>query len=346
MKIAILGDSHFGARNSNRVTQHWQERFYNEIFWPYIDANDIKTIIQTGDYFDDRKSINLQSLAFQRNVFVKEAQKRNVDVHVLVGNHDIPLRHSLRNSSVEQVLAHEDNFHVYTQPTKVEFDDLEMTMMPWICKENFEQAKEVIQNGGDHIVGHFEITGFVMHPGAISKDGISMADFNGWNQVLSGHYHAQSEKGNVHYVGTPYQMSWSDATTKHGFWVLDTADRSRTFINNPLRYFNRFVWEDGCLSDLGDLERSYVKIAVKKKTDFEAFETFIDKVNFGSPHDVKIIEQFEEWSQENVKDLITVSSTEDLISDYVNDVATANNKDNIKQIMLSIYEEANRMHEE
>ena len=37
MKIAILGDTHFGARNRNIVIEAWQKKFYEETFWPYID---------------------------------------------------------------------------------------------------------------------------------------------------------------------------------------------------------------------------------------------------------------------------------------------------------------------
>lgn len=340
MKICIIGDTHFGARNSNQVIEHWQRRFYEEIFWPYIEQNGISQVIQTGDFYDNRKWINLQTMAFSKEAFVKPAQRLGCNVHVILGNHDLPYRNSLKNSSVEQILSSEDNFTIYKKPTKVDFHDYNITMMPWICKENYDECVEVLNNGGSTVLGHFEITGFVMHPGAIAKDGISTEHFKNWDSVLSGHFHTQSEKGNIHYVGTPYQMSWSDANTKHGFWILDTETNEKTFVENPFRFFNRFVWEDGCAADLTNLEKSYVKVAVKKKTDFESFEVFIDKISFGNPHELKIIEDFEEYNSENVKDLIELSTTEDLISEYIEDVGTENNKDAIRQLMLSIYEEA------
>ena len=70
MKIAFLGDLHFGCRNSNQVIQRHQELFLDKIFWPYIEEKGIKTIIQTGDYFDNRKWINLQTMSFQKRIFV------------------------------------------------------------------------------------------------------------------------------------------------------------------------------------------------------------------------------------------------------------------------------------
>lgn len=344
MKIAIIGDTHFGARNSNQVIESWQRRFYEEVFWPYIEEHGIKTIIQTGDFFDNRKWINLQTMAFQKEVFVKKAQQLQVSTYVIVGNHDIPLRHSLANSSVEQILGDEEYFCVLNKPHTEVFEDRSITFMPWICKENEEESLKVINKGGDIIVGHFEIQGALMYPGATSHEGLQSTNFKKWNQVLSGHYHSQSETGNIHYVGTPYQMMWNDASTKHGFWILDTSTGEKTFVENHLRYFHRFVWEDSYNKELPELKNSYVKINVKKKTDFEAFEKFIDKINFGSPFEVKITESFEEYNAENVSDLIEVHSTQELIAEYVDDVA-ANNAEEIKKLMLQIYDEALQVEE-
>jgi len=145
MLIAFIGDTHFGARNSNSIVEYWQRKFYEEVFWPYIEKNGIKTIIQTGDWFDNRKWLNIQSIAFQKEVFVKPSQKLGVNVHVIVGNHDIPLRHSLTNNSVRQILEHEKNFSVYDKIETVEFEDRKITFMPWVCKENEEDSFSVIK---------------------------------------------------------------------------------------------------------------------------------------------------------------------------------------------------------
>ena len=340
MKIAILGDTHFGARNSNQTIQHWQKRFYEEVFWPYIEEQGITTIIQTGDYFDNRKWINLQTMAFQREVFVQRAQELSVDVRGIVGNHDIPYRHSLRDSSVKQILNPEEGVQFYDQIQKLQFADREITLMPWICKENAEECMEVIHEGGDILLGHFEIANFEMHPGAKSLGGINAKSFDKWGKVISGHYHSQSIQGQIQYVGTPYQMSWNDATTKHGFWILDTDDTSMTFVENPNRYFNRFIWEDGCKKEIDNLYNSFVKVNVVKKTDFELFEKFIDKINFQSPFDLKITESFEEFNSENVEDLISTQSTEELIGEYIEEVGTDNNKEAIKKMMVGIFHEA------
>lgn len=340
MKIAIVGDAHFGARNRNLVIEKWQRRFYEEFFWPKIDELGIETVFQTGDYFDSRKWINIQTMAFQKEVFVKPCQERNIDCHVIVGNHDIPLRHSLDNSSVAQILGSESNFTVYENIQTKEFDGLDITFFPWICKENEEESFTRLAEGGSVAFGHFEIDGFMMHPGAFAKSNTGSATFENWNKVIAGHFHSQSEKGNIHYVGTPYQMSWSDWSTKHGFWILDTDDQSMTFYENPFRFFHKIFWNNGTDYDLSTIKESYVKIEVNEKTDFESFENFIDKVNFNQPHEMKVIESFEEFTSQNVTDILELSSTSDLIEEYITEVATIHNKDEIINTMLDIYKEA------
>ena len=339
-KVVILGDTHFGARNSNKIVELWQGRFFDEIFWPFVEDNGIKHIIQLGDWFDNRKWINLQTMAFQHRVFVEKSKQLGCHVHTIIGNHDIPLRHTLENSSPSQILTQHDNITVWDKPGSFTIDDVEFTMIPWLCKDNYDECYTAVKKGGDICIGHFDVQGFVMHPGAISHEGLKISDFDKWNQVISGHYHTQSENGNIHYAGTPYQMNWSDANSTHGFWMFDTTDRTRYFFENPLRYFHRLYWNDGCNSQLEGVKDGYVKVTVQKKSDFESFENFIDQINFNSPFELKVIESYEEFNQENVQDLINLSSTEELIEEYIDEVATNTNKDNVKQLMLSIYQEA------
>ena len=43
MKIALLNDTHFGCRNDSPAFMNYHNRFYDEIFFPYIEKNNIKT---------------------------------------------------------------------------------------------------------------------------------------------------------------------------------------------------------------------------------------------------------------------------------------------------------------
>ena len=72
MKLVILGDTHFGARGDSLDFHRYFEKFYNEVFFPYLLENDIKVVVQLGDLFDRRKFINFNSLLRQFEYIKKE----------------------------------------------------------------------------------------------------------------------------------------------------------------------------------------------------------------------------------------------------------------------------------
>ena len=41
MKIALLNDTHFGCRNDNPAFVTYQNKFYDEVFFPYLIKNNI-----------------------------------------------------------------------------------------------------------------------------------------------------------------------------------------------------------------------------------------------------------------------------------------------------------------
>ena len=100
MKIALVTDTHYGARNDNvKVAEH-QKRFYDEIFFPYLKEYDIKNIIHLGDVFDRRKYISFTSLRAAKEMFFNPSREQDIRVHMLVGNHDSVYRNTLELNSV------------------------------------------------------------------------------------------------------------------------------------------------------------------------------------------------------------------------------------------------------
>ena len=62
MKVAIITDTHFGARKSSKVFHDFFQKFYDDIFFPTLEERGIKTCIHMGDAFDNRKNIDFWSL--------------------------------------------------------------------------------------------------------------------------------------------------------------------------------------------------------------------------------------------------------------------------------------------
>ena len=45
MKIAIITDTHFGARKGSKHLHEYFEKFYTDIFFPALEENKIDTVI-------------------------------------------------------------------------------------------------------------------------------------------------------------------------------------------------------------------------------------------------------------------------------------------------------------
>lgn len=172
MKIAILGDTHFGVRSDSPNFIALQDKFYTNVFLPYLIENDIKVVWQLGDMFDRRKYINFNTLAESKRFFFQPLQDAGIEIHTLLGNHDLYYRESLSVNSTGLLLGEFTNLHIYDKMTKWNVDDTSIDIIPWICKENVDEAFEFIrESNSDLCFGHFEFSNFPMHKGQdVSKE--------------------------------------------------------------------------------------------------------------------------------------------------------------------------------
>ena len=66
MKVAIITDQHFGARKNSKLFHDYFLKFYDEVFFPSLEAEGITTVIDMGDTFDSRKGIDFSALAWAK----------------------------------------------------------------------------------------------------------------------------------------------------------------------------------------------------------------------------------------------------------------------------------------
>ena len=120
-------------------------------------------------------------------------------------------------------------------------------------------------------------------------------------QKSQGHYHHASKKGNIEYIGTPYEMNWQDYSDQKGFHIFDLDTRIKEFIENPFTIYSKIDYDDAN-SDittssyldpefLSELTGKYVKIKVINKTNPYMFDLFIDQVNNQNIIDISISEE-------------------------------------------------------
>ena len=345
MKIALVTDTHFGARSDSLQFDAYFKKFYQEIFFPKLASLNIKRIIHLGDCFDRRKFINFNSLKSCREYFFDETLKRDIRMEMIVGNHDTFFKNTNEVNSPELLLNEYPNIKAYRNPAESETGIL---FLPWICQDNYQQASDLIKTTKARACfGHLEIAGFVMFKGQTtqeSHDGLDPSMFDKFELVCSGHYHHRHSKGKIHYLGNPYQMFWNDFDDPRGFHIFDTDTLELEFIENPFTIFEKYYYddekEDPDSIDASIFANKLVKLIVVNKTDFVKFDKFVDRIHLKNPIELKIIEDFSEFESEALDENIDLEDTMSLLSNYVDSVETDMDRDRLKTILRTLYVEA------
>lgn len=347
MKFAILNDTHCGIRNSSDIFIDYQERFYNEVFFPYLNENNINHIVHLGDYYEHRRFINFKALNSNRKVFLERLRKDKITMDIIPGNHDTYYKNTNELNSLKELLGHYMNeVNIVHQAKVLDYDGLKFALVPWICQDNEEDTNEFLVNcKADVVAGHFELNGFDMLRGVPCTHGMSADNLRRFELVLSGHYHCKSNQGNIHYLGSQMEFFWNDAHDDKFFHVFDTETRELTPVRNPLTLFHRIRYddekEDYNEMDLSILDKRFVKVVVINKTDGFMFDRFIDRIQQREIYDLKIQEDFSEFTGESVSDEgLEVEDTSTLLSQYVDNVETILDKDRIKKEMGELMTEA------
>lgn len=345
MKVALITDQHFGARNDSIAFLDFFEKFYNDIFFPSLVANNIDTVLVLGDTFDRRKYVNFYALQRSKEMFFDRLSSAGISVHMLAGNHDTYYKNTNDVNSPDLLLREYNNINVIDSPTTIQVDGVDICMIPWICPDNYQQCLDEMKNTKAEIcMGHFEIAGFSMYRGMESHDGLSKDTFSKFDLVFSGHYHHRSNDGQIHYLGNPYELTWQDYNDPRGFHLFDTGTRQLDFVQNPYRMFERLEYSDRETDpidlDALDLKGLYVKLVVVDKTDYYKFDRFIQKLYNKGCSDIKIIEDLSEFNEGDINEEISLEDTLSVLTNYVDSVQTDVDKDQVKTFMRTLYTEA------
>jgi DNA repair exonuclease SbcCD nuclease subunit len=345
LKVAIITDQHFGARNDSIAFLDFFQKFYDDTFFPSLDAAGINTVLILGDTFDRRKYVNFYALDRAKKMFFDKLEERGIRVHMLAGNHDTYYKNTNDVNSPDLLLREYNNIDVIDSPETIVIDGTSICMMPWICPENYQESIDEMKNTKAEIcMGHFEIAGFAMHRGMESHDGLSKEIFDKFDMVFSGHYHHRSDDGHIYYLGNPYELTWQDFKDTRGFHLFDLERRELEFIPNPNTMFERVEYDDREQDpidlDTVDLNGKYVKLVVVNKTDFYKFDKFIQKLYNKGCYEIKIIEDFSEFEDGEIGEEINLEDTVSVLSNYVDSIETDVDKEQIKTFMRTLYTEA------
>lgn len=342
MKIALITDQHLDGRKGSLAFWDYFQKFYDNIFFPTLEKEGITTVIDLGDTFDNRKSMDFNNFHRVKTNYFDRLEK--YEVHMLLGNHCTYYKNTNRINSPELLLEQYDNITIYSEPKHLKLGSKKFLMLPWINRENSEEVLGLLETSEAEICcGHLELTGFEMNPGLVMDHGMDAGLFHRFQRVWSGHYHHKSKKGNVQYLGNPYQMYWNDYKDTRGFHIYDTESDKLKFIQNPYEIFEKIVYDDTMGNynqlDVSDYKDKYIKIIVSEKRDYQMFETLVDRLYNVGVHDVKIVETLVDTDlsddvELNTKDTLT------LLGEYIDEIELQVDKTDLKKLMQSLYIES------
>ena len=209
----LLSDTHLGLHGSN---DNWHE-IVLKLFQTIADfcvKNNIKKIIHLGDFFDNRKSLNVKTIYYATLI---ADILNDFKTYLIVGNHDTFFKNQIHPHSL-LIFNKYENINVIDSPWQLDGD---IGLIPWGCGfENVELP---------YLMGHFEINDFRMNSGYVMKRAkLNRSDFNGFKQVISGHYHTPMVEDDINYVGAPYHQSFADVGER-GFYLW-SRDKDLQFI--------------------------------------------------------------------------------------------------------------------
>ena len=347
MKVAIINDTHCGTRNSSDIFLDNAEKFYSDVFFPYLLENDIRHIIHLGDFFDNRKFINFKCLNRIRNCFLKPLRQHGITMDIIRGNHDVFYKNTGELNSLKELLGHYMNeVHIIHDPTVMDYDGLQMALVPWIDADNEERSIKFIKEcKADIMAGHFDIIGYEMMKGIKCEHGLDRSLFKRFEAVYSGHFHTKSSQDNITYLGSQMEFFWNDAHDNKYFHILDTSTRELKAIRNPHTLHHRIRYDDSTTDymeyDLSQVDNKFVKIVVINRKNQFTFDRFVDRIQNRDIHDLKIQETFDEFIGSNVgDDEISLEDTTELLNTYIDGVETELSKERIKKDVYNLMTEA------
>ena len=348
MKIAVVNDTHAGARSDSLAFNDYFFKFWDGVFFPYLKEHNIKHVIHLGDMVDRRKYINFVILNSWRKKFVERLRDKKIKLDLIVGNHDVPWRNTNEVNAMTELFGKFENVRIFSDPCEIKYDDLDVLLLPWINSENREASVDLIKKTKAQIVlGHLEIAGFEMERGCVCHEGMARADFDKFDMVISGHFHHKSTDGTIFYLGTQYEITWGDFGSDKGFHVFDTDTRELTFVRNPHKMFHKIVYDDTEKDfdykkiDISGCSGAYVKIVILNKTNPYIFDRFLEKLYKESPLDITIAEDTNELLTPDEEDAnIVAEDTLTILHKYADKINEEIDTDRLKKLLRELYVES------
>ena len=220
-RAACFTDIHFGNKNNSKQHNTDCEEFVD---WFIDNSKDCDTCIFLGDWHHHRAGVNVSTLNYSVNN-IKKLSKSFEHVYMIMGNHDLYYREKRELNS----LPYANLFHNVVMIEDIIVHD-DVAFIPWLVGDEWKKLEKIKAR---YMFGHFELPYFKMNAMVEMPDhgGLNVAQLNGPEYVFSGHFHKRQNKGNIHYLGSPFAHNYADA------WDDDRGMMKLSWGSKP-EYFN------------------------------------------------------------------------------------------------------------
>ncbi len=307
-RVWVLGDLHFGVRANSLEWLNIQKDFFENVFIPTLKKHyrpgDV--LMQVGDTFDNRQSINIKVLNYAINLF--ERLGKILPIHIIVGNHDIWAKKSNEITSIDS-LKWIPNVQVYVDPIEYKWANKKILLMPW-RRDSSHEAETLADYPQSQIVFcHSEVRGIYLNAKVKNQHGNESNIYDKYTRVYSGHIHYRQEKGKLLMVGVPYQLTRSDMNNPKGFDLVDLETMDETFFENNhspkfLRYNIKMLYDMPLGIFKKQIENNFVDLYVPSEiATSSALANLINKIQKTSRRIEPNIYQSDSFIDKDIYDL-------------------------------------------
>lgn len=329
-KCLVFTDLHLGVHNNNEIWLDASIKLGKEMYDCCVE-NDITDIVFMGDFFHERRSINVRTLNVALE-FAEIFEGSNITLWLIVGNHDTYFKNTIYPHSLNIFKKHEN---IKVVDTIQELTD-DVTLVPW----NFAWNKVKTP----YIMGHFDINGCALSENFTETNSdFEISDFKRFTQVFSGHFHTPSINDNINYIGSVMPFTFHDVDSERGYYILE-------FNNNDfdMKFFEfkhcpkyKVIFSDEEIKK-DDINGNIVKLVFNEELSIAENEKLINNINIHTPlllnTDFRKMDGDEDDESVKLDGDRELKTNSELMNEYIDkiDIPKYINEPTLKQMIKSL----------
>jgi DNA repair exonuclease SbcCD nuclease subunit len=302
----------------------------------------IQNILFGGDFFHDRQKIEIYTYQKTFEVLRDELKDSELNLFLLIGNHDIWFNDNTDISSVLPFSAI-SGVRVIKKPERLFIEGHYWDFIPF-THNPIDSLEKLSKEKGEreYAIGHLAIDGAILHNNqysdvCIEHDGemvtVSASIFKEYKYTFLGHYHAEQKVNkSVEYIGSPLELSFGEAFQQKHIIDFNCETQEKNYIKN--NFSPKHLITDIKNYKKLDLNNNFVQLKVEDVNSADLISLKKEILLESSPFSLEIRQQKKEIEKHTIQDAKSILfKGDEMLKKYVEEVGS-NNLD--KETLISI----------